>query len=137
MEDNMLILEATTDLQGQRPTDYNWCEQGELVYLAFQECSRPSCGCTRGFAGLDSHRATTTARVAERPDLTIEGLAQLIARSLCDGGWIDRPDPGDELVSWLATEVVETANSYVRFGIGTVIEREGDQLQRRLRLDAA
>lgn len=128
----MLILEATDELQGHRPTDYHWCREGELVYLTFQECSNPSCGCTRGFAGLDSHRATTTARVADRPGLTVERLAQLLADSLRHGGWLDSADPTAELVSWLAAEIVETANSYARFGVGTVIEREGDLLQRRI-----
>ena len=133
----MLVLEATDRLQGQRQSDYHWCQNGELVYLTFQECKNPSCGCTRGFAGLDSHRATTTACVVDRADLTIEALAQHLATSLFDGGWLTAPDPGAELVSWLSTEIVETANSYARFGLGTVIEREGDFLQRRLNEHAA
>ena len=97
----MLVFEATDQLQGQRSTDYHHAWTGELVYLAIQECKDPECGCTRGFAGFDSHRATTTARVADRPDLSIETLSRLLATSLCDGGWLDAPDPGAELVSWL------------------------------------
>lgn len=133
----MLILEATDELQGQRSTDYHWCQTGELVYLAFQECSNPSCGCTRGFAGLDSHRSTTAARVTDRPDLTIERLAQLVADSLRDGGWLGAVDRPAQLVSSVSVEIVETAISYARFGVGTVIEREGDHLQRRIDWRAA
>ena len=133
----MLVFEATDQLQGQRPTDYHHAWTGELVYLTFQECQNPKCGCTRGFAGLDSHRATTTALVVERSDLTIEALSQLLATSLHDGGWLDSADPGTELVSWLASEIVELANHYGAFGPGAVIEREGDDVLHRADVRAA
>lgn len=133
----MLVFEATDQLQGQRPTDYHHAWTGELVYLTFQECKSPTCGCTRSFAGLDSHRATTTARVVERPDLTIETLSQLLATSLHDGGWLDSADPGAELVSWLATEIVELANRYGWGGPGAVIERERDDVAHRANMRAA
>ena len=97
----------------------------------------PTCGCTRGFAGLNSHRATTTARVVERPDLTIEALSQLLATSLHDGGWLDSADPGAELVSCLASEIVELANHYGPFGPGAIIEREGDDVLHRADMRAA
>lgn len=127
----MLVLEATDDCQGQRSTDYHHARNGELVYLVFSECRNPACGCTRAFAGFDSHRATTTARVTRRPDLTIETLSQLLATSLHDGGWLDSPDPGAELVSWLAAEIVELANHASCNGPGTVLEREGDDIDYR------
>lgn len=128
----MLILEATGTLVDDGPDDFNWCREGELVYLGFQECrSSTTCGCDRSFNGFDSHRATSTARVAERPDLTIEQLARELAASLHAGGWIPSSDPGHELVGWLATEIVDTANGYARFGIGTLVTRSGDDLQLR------
>lgn len=127
----MLVLEATDHLQGRRATDYHWATNGELVYLTFQECSCPDCGCTRSFAGLDSHRPTTTARVVERPDLTIEELARRLAVSLHEGGWLATPDPGDELVSELANEIVELSAGFVRHGLGAVIEREGEIVAHR------
>jgi len=133
----MLVFEATNQLQGQRPTDYHHATTGELVYLPFQECQSQMCGCTRGFAGLTSRRATTTAIVVERPELTIEALSLLVANSLHDGGWLDSADPGAELVSWLATEIVELANQYGQFGAGAVIEREGDDVLHRIDKRAA
>lgn len=132
----MLVLEATDQLQGQRSTDYHWSNTGELVYVAFQDCHKPSCGCSRGFVGLESGRPTTTARVVERSDMTIERLSVIVAESLCEGGWIETPDPAEEAVSWLSLEIVEMANRYARFGVGTVIEREGDYLQRRVSWEA-
>ncbi len=128
----MLVLEATDQYQGRRPSDYHHATTGELVYLPFQECCDPACGCTRGFAGFDSHRATSTAVVADRPDLTIEELCRLLAVSLYDGKWLTDPDPTDEVVTMLATEIVELANSFGRHGPGAVIEREGEDLLQRM-----
>lgn len=50
--------------------------------------------------------------------------------SLHAGGWLEMPDATDEMVSMLATEIVELAHRYARFGVGTVIERDGEDLQR-------
>lgn len=128
----MLVLQATDRTQGHRSTDYHWCLEGELVYLPFQECSDRSCGCSRGFAGLESRKATTTACVAERRDLTRDALAECVARSLFDGGWITSLDPDDELVYELVREITELARGYAeKFGAGVVIEREGDFVQIR------
>ena len=41
----------------------------------------------RGFAGLHSHRATTTARVIENPGFTRDDLVLALEASLGDGGW--------------------------------------------------
>jgi|GEM_PF-477750 len=128
----MLVFEATTELQGVRDDDYHWANSGELVHLPVADCASPTCGCTRGFAGFTSHRATTTARVIERPDLTIEELCQQLADSLSAGGWIASANASDPLVVELATEIVELAASFGRYGPGAVIEREGDDLTHRL-----
>ena len=89
----MLVLEATSKRQGEREGDYHWCTDGELAYQQGLECGSPSCGCERGWAGFDSHRATTTVQVVDRPDLTVIELSSKLARSLCDGGWLEQPDP--------------------------------------------
>lgn len=128
----MLVLEASTYLQGQRPEDYAYAYDEELVYLPFQECDDASCGCMRGFAGMDSHRATTTAIVADRPEMTIESLCEQLAVSLFDGGWLGQPDPADALVVDLALEIVELASHYGQEGPGVVIERDGDDVCHRL-----
>lgn len=118
----MLVLEATTKRQGERPDDYHWCTDGELAYSQGIDCATPGCGCNRGWAGLDSHRATTTVCVVNRPNLTVESLAHKLSISLCDGGWISAPDPSDELVTIFVDEIIEIA---AHFGEGAVLEREG------------
>jgi hypothetical protein len=68
----MKVLVATRATQGTRGNDYHWAIEGELVRVG-EVCRKDrndpdgGCGCGRGFAGLNSHRATTTARVAEVP----------------------------------------------------------------------
>ncbi len=124
----MLVLEATSKRQGERHSDYHWCTEGELAYNQGFDCSRMDCGCERGWAGLDSKSATTTVQVVERPELTIEGLAARLARSLFEGGWITTADPGDELVSVFVEEIIETANY---FGEGAVLERDGPWVRLR------
>ena len=75
----MLVLEATSNRQGERPGDYHWCNDGELAYSQGLDCSNPGCGCARGWAGFDSHRATTTVQVVDRPELTVHDLASALA----------------------------------------------------------
>lgn len=128
----MLVFEATDELQGVRDDDYHWAHVGELVYLPIVDCASPTCGCTRGFAGFESHRSTTTAQVVERPGFTIEDLCRELAASLHEGGWIDAFDPSNDLVSTLAIEIVELAREFGRFGPGPVLEREGDMVTHRL-----
>ena len=132
----MLVFEATEEFQGVRPNDYHWATTGELVHLPIVQCDdAESCGCGRGFCGFDSHRATTTARVVDRPGYDVAQLSKELAVSLCDGGWISRPDSGDELVSELAAQIVELANRCAPDGEpGCVIELDGEKVG--LRSDA-
>ena len=128
----MLIFEATDQMQGQRDSDYHHARNTELVYLPPIDCSDSACGCKLGFAGFDSHRATTTAMVVERPDMDIQELCRQLAASLHDGGWIDSTSPDHELVAMLADEIVQLATRYGEYGVGTVIERDGNDLMLRL-----
>lgn len=124
----MLVLEATSNRQGERPGDYHWCDDGELAYRSVVDCARPDCGCERGWVGADSRASTTTVQVVERPTLTVDQLASMLAVSLFDGGWIAAADPADELVSILVEDVIETANY---FDEGSVIERDGEWCRAR------
>ncbi|MBT8216900.1 MAG: hypothetical protein KJO17_08635, partial [Acidimicrobiia bacterium] len=87
----MRILEATSETQGDRDDDYHWCTDGELTYIQGTDCDRPDCGCERGWAGVDSHRATTTVQVVDRPGMAVADLAADLALSLFDGGWLTTP----------------------------------------------
>jgi len=133
----MFVLEVTHQLQGTRDTDYSFATEGELAYLPPLDCDFPTCGCSHGFVGLESRNATTTVAVSYRPGLTIEGLASQLAAALHAGGWITNLDPADELVSELAVEVVEVANFYAQFGVGSVIERNGGDIRLRSHSAAA
>ena len=76
----MLVLIATNELQGTSPDDYSFTVEGELVTPLAAECaSGEQCGCDRGFPGLASGFATTTAMVAERPGVTKDDLRAINA----------------------------------------------------------
>ena len=75
----MLVLIATGELQGTQPDDYSFTVEGELVTPVAAECaSGERCGCDRGFPGLASGFATTTAMVAERPGVTEDDLRDAV-----------------------------------------------------------
>ncbi len=66
----MKVLTATVTTQGYRGNDFDYCVEGELVHIGMvcaKDRSDPDggCGCGRAFAGLNSHRATTTAMIRE------------------------------------------------------------------------
>ena len=68
----MRVLVATSEGQGTQPGDYCWTVEGEIVLTGpLLECADPHrCGCGRGFPGLGSARATTTATVVDRAGIS-------------------------------------------------------------------
>lgn len=121
----MKMLVATSRTQGVKANDYDWCIDGELVRIG-TVCARDrddpdgGCGCGRGFGGLNSHRATTTAIVAEVA-LTREEYVEAIRSSLQQQGWDPcaccSVDEADDLVELVAD-----------WPVGTVVERRLDEL---------
>jgi hypothetical protein len=115
------ILVATGLTQGVKHNDYNHCVEGELVWIQ-EACSRDkddpdgACGCGRGFAGVASHRATTTAMVVES-EMSREEMVLAFRTSLRDGGW------PVEWAEGVADENLEIASWAP---VGTVIERRLD-----------
>ena len=86
----MLVLIATNELQGAAPGDYSFTVEGELVTPLAAECaSGERCGCNRGFPGLASGFATTTAMVVDRPGVTEDDLRDAVFDWLDRCGWID------------------------------------------------
>jgi len=136
----MLVLVATRERQGERPDDYDWTVEGELVTPLAAECAAGDrCGCTRGFPGLASDRATTTAMVVDRPGVTPGDLRDAVHDYLERGGWIDlleeteveRSGPEglaevDDVVAAIVDEHVESIERVCSsYDIGTVVTRRG------------
>ena len=114
----MLILTATARTQGTEAGDYHHGIEGELLWVQ-EPCGRdrrdPSmpCGCGRGFAGVASHRGTTTALIVDS-ELTRDDIMLAMQTSLADGGWP---------VAWadeVTDHMLELASLWTA---GTVIQR--------------
>ncbi len=146
----MLVLIATNELQGTRPGDYSFTVEGELVTPLAAECaSGERCGCNRGFPGLASGFATTTAMVAERPGVTEQDLRDAVFDWLDRTGWIelfeqtahDRAsnDPGvdidgdvDDLIESIIDEHLDCIHEIcAAYPVGTVVIRRGLQVMTR------
>ena len=129
--DAMKLLTATALTQGQRENDYHWCVEGELVRFDVT-CARDrydpdgGCGCGRGFAGMNSQRATTTALVRDLP-LTERDVRLALAASLHAAGYHDDPDAIADLAAE-ARELIFLASS---FEVGDVLERRLDEIRVR------
>ena len=119
------VLVATGATQGLRASDYCHTVEGELVRVG-EVCRKDrddpdgGCGCGRGFAGLSSHRATTTARVAELP-MVREEYVEAIRSGMQAQGWtpcaccsVDEADDLAEYVAgWPVGAVVERRLEYL------------------------
>jgi hypothetical protein len=119
----MKVLVATAETQGQRTNDFNYCVEGELVTVGLV-CTTDrrdpdgGCGCGRAFAGLNSHRATTTAMVKE-VGLSEADYVEALRSSLAQQGW--PTSDVQELAAWLAQLVSQ-------WPAGTIVERRVDDI---------
>jgi hypothetical protein len=124
----MKVLVATAQTQGMRVGDFTYCIEGELVTVGLicrkdrADPARGLCGCGRAFAGLNSHRATTTA-IVKAVDITYDDYVEALRSSLAAQGW------GIDDVVELAEVLTEVAESLAE---GTVLGRTGDDLMIRL-----
>ncbi|GAA3751510.1 DUF7715 family protein [Micromonospora maritima] len=121
----MKVLVATRRGQGERPGDFTWVPEGELVFPGFvcdTDRLNPEggCGCGRALAGVESAKATTTAEVVER-DLTFEQLQEIIANALLRQGW----GRDDELAESIADDIEGACED---LPVGTVVGRRLDEL---------
>lgn len=116
----MKVPVATAATQG-RVNDYDFRVEGELVWIglvcAHDQRDPDRGGRGRGFGGLNSHRATTTARIADRP-LTRNEYIEAIRSSLQAQGW---PPP---VATELGNGLAEVARGWP---VGAVIERRLDE----------
>jgi hypothetical protein len=122
------VLVATRRTQGERPGDFSWTIDGELVHFPVVVCALDrkaakageplgGCGCGRSFAGMNSHKAGTTAEVVDL-DICREDFVAALASSLHAGGWVPRDEPAAAGVREAARELLELAEA---FPVGTVL----------------
>jgi len=132
----MKLITATTQTQGQRSGDFNWCIDGELVSHATMICDRDlefgpedGCGCGRSFTGLNSGKGTTTAIVIDLDGFTLADLIEAVHSSREQAGWTtgqaDRERKHSETIAAVHAEL---AGSYP---VGTILERRLDVVQAR------
>ena len=125
----MKLLIATSRTQGDVAGDYTYCVPGELLWITMV-CDRDlrdpdgGCGCGRGFGGLTSHRATTTAEIADL-DITEADLRLAVTTSLSDQGWLS-PELASE-----HREIVDEVIQFIRaiadpLPVGTIVRRRID-----------
>lgn len=125
----MKLLTATTTSQGTRENDYSWTVEGELVGID-EPCGKDrsdpdgGCGCGRGFFGMSSHRATTTALVRDLP-LTREDVMLALSGYYESGGY------GRLSRSELVAEVDDLVELGALWPDGSVIERRLDVVRLR------
>ncbi|MBM7507486.1 hypothetical protein JOE61_001300 [Nocardioides salarius] len=122
----MKVLVATSRTQGDVEGDYSFCVPGELLWITMvcdtdRLYPERGCGCGRGFGGLTSHRATTTAEVAEL-DITETQLRLAVTTSLTDQGWLV-PETA-ELHHELVAETVDLIHEIAEpLPAGTIVRR--------------
>src|SRR4030042_6480117 len=87
----MKLLTATSETQGQRPDDFMWCTEGEIVKCG-TECDGEEidgqCGCRRSMVGVQCNKATTTMKVVQ-VDMSKGELIIALRDSYKKGGWYD------------------------------------------------
>jgi hypothetical protein len=119
-------VRVLTAYTGTEPEDFTHTVAGELVMAAIT-CDRDrlrlpnACGCGRAWVGLASRKATSVARVDDRPDLTLELLADLIADSLRSAGWTD-------VAEWAREEAEDIAEIAAGFAEDTLVRRDVDEV---------
>ena len=129
----MKFLVATNRTQGDLGNDYTYCVPGELLWIT-DVCGRDrrdpnrGCGCGRGFGGLTSHRATTTAEVADL-EVTEEDLRLAVRTSLSDQGWLpEQFSPADRAT--IVEDVIAEVQAIVGpLPVGSVVRRNLDEFQ--------
>lgn len=122
----MKILVSTAETQNDRPRDFTWVPEGELVarYGIVCDSERPDgggCGCGRSFAGLTTHKGTTSAMVVER-DMTETEWRAAVYSTLRDTGWAELFSP-DELADAIDEMVHQDLHAVKDLPPGTVVGR--------------
>jgi hypothetical protein len=97
------------------PDEFSWTVPGELVVLTVPCPAGHACGCTAGFAGLSSRRATSCAQVTDL-DISAATLVAMLN------------DWPESTAMTLAGEVLTIAATYP---VGTLLRRDRDRVTAR------
>jgi hypothetical protein len=127
---NVRLLTATADTQGFRDDDFDWCTEGELVWV-HEDTNEDSDlgGIGRAWIGLSSHRASTTARVRDLP-FSLADIRLALRGYLESAGFARFLQPW-ELERTLDEEVGLLVRLGRRYPPGTVVERRGPYMRAR------
>jgi hypothetical protein len=120
------VLVSTLDTQGDRPGDFTWVPEGELVARYGIVCDDEradggGCGCGRAFSGLTTHKATTSAKVVER-DMTEADWRAVVYQTLHETGWA-KHSPPDEVAEIIDDIVRHDLRAVEDLPAGTVVGR--------------
>ena len=120
------VLISTTQSQGDRPDDFCWVPEGELVARYGMVCDSerpgmPGCGCGRAFGGFTSHRSTTSAMVVAS-DLTEAAWRARLHQTLLDTGWAEAM-PADELAGFIDELVSFDLGAAAKLRPGSIVGR--------------
>lgn len=122
----MHVFVATSQTQGTQPDDHYCCLEGEIVIWDTESevvhAPGDLCECSTGFFGAYTGGRSTTAMVADDPELTELDLLEIVRTALLD-----------ETGSTADAEAIArtVAASAARFAPGDVVERQRDQLTPR------
>jgi hypothetical protein len=120
----MKIIVATSETQGQRPGDFNFVPDGEIVMISDCDCLRPGCDCVRSMVGINSGKGTTTMKVVES-DITLDEYCRLIGEA--NQGYAEL-GVDDQIFNEQADALLDLA---MQFLAGTVIERDEENFNQR------
>lgn len=120
----MKIIVATSETQGQRPGDFNFVPNGEIVMVSDCEYLHTECDCARSMAGIKSDKEATTMKVIES-NIALEEYHRLIGEANQRYGELG---VDDAICSERADALIDLV---MQIPAGTVIERNGEEVYLR------
>jgi hypothetical protein len=127
----MKLLTATHERQGERPGDFCYAIEGELVLLGFvcatdEKDPDGGCGCGRAFSGMSSMRSTTTAMVRDL-DVSIDDVRLAVEGYHVSAGLGPEVIGGTEFQELLAATMGDLAE-IAHVPVGAVVGRRLNHL---------
>ena len=128
------VFVSTQETQGQRPNDFCYVPEGEIVTFGVFTCTGEMadgpCGCARSLGGVETHKATTTMKVVAF-DHTFDDLTDIIARFLTGAGWdnfVHTTHAGETAMRLTSLAAPFAVGTVVEYRDGVFVEREKEQI---------